>query len=337
MKTTIKDIAKLAGVSTSTVSRAMNSSGRVNAETQERIQALSKRLHYRPSSVARGLVLQHTKNILLLFPNIANAYFAEITKIISSECRQKGYTILLGDTNEDPEVEKEYLDIITEGTVDGAIIASLPGEHNLSQYLNMVQAGFPTVLLDSTMPNLKMSHVIVDNVAGAEMVVDYLASKGHSKIGFVSDTREALAFHERLEGYRRGHAKRGLALHEDYLQAPHAPLERGGVVGTDALLALEDPPTAVFALNDMVAIGCIASVLRHGLRVPEDVAVVGYDDIDLSAFIEIPLTTVAQPKQGIAQKSVDLVVEYMEKYRHKEEFAPEQHVLKPALVVRESA
>jgi len=337
METTIKDIAKFAGVSTSTVSRALNNSGRVDEGTRKRILELSERLNYRPSALARGLVMRQTKTVLLLLPNIANAYFAEITKVISRDCRQAGFKILLGDTNEDPEIEADYLNTIRERIVDGAIVASLPGEHNLDQFLSLAQSGFPTVLLDSAMPLLNLSHVVVDNKHGGEIVVDYLYSKGHRKIAFVADNPEVRAFHERLEGFRNGHSKNGIEVRQEYVKVEDEPLERGGMAATDELLALPDPPTAIFAFSDMVAIGCIASVLRHGKRVPEDVAVVGYDDIDISSFIDIPLTTVAQPKEEIARKAVELVVESINNRMQDKEPEVEQHVLKPELVVRLSA
>ena len=338
MKTTIKDIAKLAGVSTSTVSRAFNDTGRIDQETRERIISLAKRFAYRPSAFARGLVLKKTKTILLLAPNIANQYFAEITRAISRQCRKRGYKLLLGDTDEDTAVEAEYLDVISEGMVDGVIVASLPGKRNIEHFFRLSHLGFPMVFIDSSMAFPELSYVIVDNKLGAEMVIDYLSSKGHRKIGFVAHmTEKDDAIYERYEGFFSGHAKNGIEVHREYIETLEHPMERDGLIGADHLLTLPDPPTALFAFNDMVAIGCIVAARRHGFRVPEDVAVVGFDDIELSSEIEVPLTTIALPKEEIARNAVDIVLRSIERRMQEQELDVRQMVLKPKLVIRSSA
>lgn len=337
MKTTIKDISKLAGVSISTVSRALNNTGRINPDTRFRILALSKRLGYRPSAVARSLVLRRTKAVMLLTPDITNSYFAEITKVISENCREKGYNILLGNTNENPNVEAEYLDILKEGVVDGAIVAPLSSTRNMDRFMDLVRANFPIVLFDTALDRLKMSQVIVDNKGGAETAVDYLYSKGHRNIAFIAGDIQVQTTNQRYLGFLSEHKKKGLEVRDEYILLNQQPLEVGGIKGMNRLLSLPDPPTAIFAANDLVAIGCITSTLQHGRRVPQDVAVVGYDNIDIGAFINIPLTTVAQPKKEIGQKTVGLIVDLINNRRKKGDTEIHEYVLKPELVVRASA
>lgn len=338
MNTTIRDVAKLAGVSVSTVSRAFNQNGRIDDATRERIMALANHLGYRPSAFARGLVLKKTKTILLLAPNIANLYFAEITRAISRQCRDKGFRLLLGDTDEDPAVEAEYLDIIKEGMVDGAIIASLPGKQNIEHFFSLSRKDFPMVFIDSSMALPEFSHVIVDNKLGSEMVIDYFASKGHRRIGFVTHmTEKDDAIYERYEGFFSGHAKNGMEVCREYIETLEHAMERDGAIGADHLLELSEPPTALFAFNDMVAMGCIASAHRHGLRVPEDVAVVGYDDIEMSSYLDLPLTTVALPKEEIARKAVEILLEGIEQRLEEKKIDIRHVVLKPKLIVRSSA
>jgi len=337
-KTTIKDVATMAGVSTSTVSRALNDTGRIDASTKTRIRELSDRLGYRPSAFARGLVMRKTKTILLIASDISNAYFAEITKCISKECRANGYKLLLGDTDENPDIENEYLDIIREGMVDAAIVACHPSDDNVGQYLDLARGNFPLVFVDSAMIFPNVSRVIVDNAAGAEMILDYLVSKGHTNIGFVAHgSNEDHATYERQEGFAQGLIKHGLEVRPDNIVILEHAMEHDALVGTGKLLEREDPPTAIFAFNDMVAIGCIASIKRHGLKVPEDVAVVGYDDVELGTLIDVPLTTVSIPKLEIAKRAVGVVLELIAQNSQEKNLVPEHILLKPTLVIRDSA
>jgi len=336
---TIKDVAQMAGVSVSTVSRALNDTGRIDQTTKDRIIELSERLGYRPSAFARGLVLKRSKTILFLAPNIANVYFAEVTRSISSECRRLGYNLLLGDTDEDPNVAGEYLDVIRSGTVDGAIVALHPEEKNVPRFLDLANSGFPIVFTDPSMAVKNVDYVIVDNKCGAEMIIDYLVSKGHSRIGFIAHkTDDAGAMYERFQGYHSGHSKNGLKVCEDYVEMLAHPMEQDGIAATENLLSLRDRPTAIFAFNDMVAMGCIVAIRRQGLHVPEDVAVVGYDDIEIGSFLEVALTTVSLPKEEISCHAVKCVVEKIQRRQEgKTEEPPHHVVLRPKLVVRESA
>jgi LacI family transcriptional regulator len=336
---TIKDIAQMAGVSVSTVSRALNDTGRIDQSTKDRIIELSDRLSYRPSAFARGLVLKRTKAILFLAPNIANVYFAEVTQSISSECRRRGYNLLLGDTNEDPNVAEEYLDVIRSGTVDGAIVALHPAEKNVPRFLDLANAGFPIVFTDPSMAVKNVDYVIVDNKTGAEKIIDYLVSKGHSRIGFIAHkTDDAGAMYERFQGYHSGHAQNGLKVNEAYIEMLAHPMEQDGIAATEKLLSLPERPTAIFAFNDMVAMGCMVAIRRKGLHVPEDVAVVGYDDIEIGSFLDVALTTVSLPKEEISCHAVKCVVDRIEQRREgKSGEPPHRVVLTPKLVIRESA
>lgn len=333
MKATIKEIASLADVSPGTVSRALNDRGRVNAKTRERIMAIARKLDYSPNAFARGLVLKRTETIMLLVPDISNPYFAEITKIISNFSRRKGYNIFLCDTNEDPEIENAYLKMIKRGVVDGALITTFNSE-GLDIYFDLAKSKFPLIFIDSYIKSLRMNHIIVDNLTGGEMVIDYLYEKGHRQIAYIASDIRMQPVYQRYQGFLKGHKKYGLPVDERYVILNQPSLEKGGTEGVKRLLNLDNPPTAIFAANDLIAIGCISSILHHNLRVPEDIAVVGYDDIDISAYLEIPLTTVAQPKEEMGRKAVDLIVDLIEKTNNEPVI---ERVLKPSLVVRDSA
>jgi len=328
----------MAGVSTSTVSRALNDTGRIDASTKTRIRELSARLGYRPSAFARGLVMRQTKTILLIAPDISNAYFAEITKAISRECRSHGYKLLLGDTDENPDIEAEYLDVIQEGMVDAAIVACHPDDANMGRFLELAGEDFPLVFVDSAMIFPNVSRVIVDNAKGAEIVLDYLVAKGHTNIGFVAHgPNEDHARYERQEGFAKGLLKHGLEVRPGNIVLLSHAQEQDGLIGAEKLLGQPEPPTAIFAFNDMIAIGCIAAIKRRGLRVPEDVAVVGYDDVEIGTLIDVPLTTVSIPKLDIAKQAVDVMLRLVQQRRDEKELTPEHVLLEPKLVIRDSA
>lgn len=338
MKTTIKDIARLAGVSVSTVSRALNDTGPVDEETRERILALSTRLDYRPSALAQGLVTQRTKTIMLLVPDVANYFFAEIVQEMSSMCREHEYRVLLGNTVNRPDVEREYLNMMKDRAVDGAILIPMSCAENLDVFMHLARANFPMVLVDRTLERLKMSYVLVDNVRGADMVVDYLYGKGHRKMAFIGgDINEVKATGGRFRGFMKGLESRNCPVRTDYVFLNRPSPDRGAVDAVDQMLRLPDPPSAVFADNDLTAIACIAALRRKGCRVPDDVAVVGFDNINISAFVDVPLTTVSQPKRKIAELAVELVLEHIDFTHEGKEYPIRECMLMPELVVRESA
>jgi len=338
MNVTIKDIAAMAGVSVSTVSRALNDKGGMKPETRDRILDIATRLGYRPSAFARGLVLQRTKTVMVLVPDLTNYYFAEVTQEICTACRQRGYKVLLCSTGNQPELEKDYLEFIREGAVDGAIVIPQLDEHNFADYLDLVRAHFPVVLIDRAFDRLKMNSVLVDNEAGGEMVADYLYAKGHTKLAFIGgDVEHVHASRDRYTGFIRGLRKNGLPVIDDYILLDRPSPDPGGVEGTRRLMNMADPPTAVFADNDLTAIACCSTILRGGRHVPDDMAVVGFDNLNISPIFDVPLTTVAQPKRGIAETAVDMTIELIRNRGQNDGKEVNEVLLKPELVVRASA
>jgi DNA-binding LacI/PurR family transcriptional regulator len=332
----MKDLAELAGVSVSTVSRALSGKGNLDDSTRKRLQKLANQLHYRPSAQARNLALQRTDTILFLAPNIATYYYAELARTLSEACREQGYRMVLGHTGDNPEVEVEYLNMALEGAVDGAIVRPLSESLERDCLMSLARNNFPLVLLETPFEQLRLSQVSVDNRLGAEMAATYLFEKGHRNIAFMGDVILSPPRQQRLQGYLDAHQKKGQPVREDYVN-----LNIGGgkdvEAGISALLALKDPPTAIVAFNDIIALGCIASVLRHGCRVPADMAVIGFDDIDISSHIGVALTTVRQPQKEVAHATVKQLIELIELHREKKELPIHEVIFKPELVIRESA
>ncbi len=331
----IYQIAKEAEVSIGTVSRVINGKDRVAPKTRARILAVAEKYGYRPSAAARGLATKRTHTIMLLVSDIANVYFAEMAKEISRHSRRHNYRVVLGDSDETVEQESEYLAALGDAHVDGAIVAPLTTSANISHYLDLAKRRFPLVLLDTEIEGAQASCVRVDNFRGAEMAVEYLAGKGHTRIAFVCGNVNFQTNRLRYDGFRSGLEKNGCSLQNEYLILNQEFLAQEGFCGVQQLLALPNRPTAIFATTDLMAMACIRTIRRAGLRVPDDIAVVGFDDLAISPYLDIPLTTIHQPKGEVAARAVELLLEKIEKGR---EAPTVQHILiEPKLVVRDSA
>lgn len=310
---TIYEIAEMAGVSIGTVSRVINGRDRVAPETRQRVLAIAEKHHFRPNAAARGLATSRTQTILFLVSDVGNLYFSEMAKKLGLRAGNHGYRIVLGDSDETIAKEGEYLRALADGHVDGAIIAPLTTPANVPLYRALIERGFPLVLLDTALEGIELPSVAVDNVLGARMAVDYLAAKGHTRIAFVSGNIEFQTNRLRFQGYREALESRDLATHPDYMVLNQDFLVQERFCGVERLLALPTPPTAIFATSDLTALACVVKIRALGRRVPEDIAVVGFDDIVISGLMEVPLTTVRQPKDEIAQRAIEALLSQLER------------------------
>jgi len=324
---TIQDVAVAAGVSLATVSRALADSPRVKPETRRRIQALAKEMGYTPSAIARGLATKRTWTLGVAVRDIADAYIAELVRCIDRQALQRGYTLLLSHSGDDPKREPAAINILRQQRVDGIIVADPSVDDALLTAVG--EDGTPAIVIDR--PQSPYS-VGTDNLAAAQMAVEHLLDLGHTRIAYIGDTRNWQESEERWAGYERGLAQRGLS--------PSPPLTSGRGGGWTAmgracgeyLLQLPEPPTAVFCYNDLTAIGAIGALYAAGLRVPEDMSVVGYDDISLARHFEPPLTTIAQDKERLAELAVEMLLELI----NGQEPARKRLLLPGQLVVRAS-
>jgi DNA-binding LacI/PurR family transcriptional regulator len=330
----IYQIADLAGVSIGTVSRVMNGKDRVHPKTRAKILAIARELDYRPTAAARGLATRRMYTLMLLVTDISNIYFAEIAKLVSRHAESRGYRIILSDSDESAEREATFLETLTDRHVDGAIIAPISTTANVPRFRRALEAGCPIVLLDTTVEGLAVSSVFVDNEVGASMAVRHLYDAGHRRIAFVCGNIGFQTNRRRYEGFRAELARLGLPAREEYFVMNQDFLLAEGLCGVERLIALNERPTAIFATSDLTAMACVHKLRREGLSVPADMAVVGFDDLMLAPIMEVPLTTVAQPKAEIARRAVDLLLDQVEGRRRLD--VPETVVLEPTLIVRES-
>jgi LacI family repressor for deo operon, udp, cdd, tsx, nupC, and nupG len=288
----IKDIARLAQVSHSTVSRALQNSSLVNTKTAEKIRQIAQESGYRASAVARGLVTKRTRTIGLVVTTIADPFASEVVSAIEQAANDHGYSVFLADSNADPNREKQVVQSFAEQRVDGIVVTS---SRVGALYLPLLsEMRVPIVLVNNQHPGAFVHSVMIGNVEGSLQAANHLIGLGHRRIAYLGDQFGYQSDTERFAGYRQALDEAGLPfLPELVVHGDGKPEAAMGAM--EKLLALPDPPTAVCCYNDMSALGAMRSIHLHGRRVPEDISVVGFDDLFLASYTQPPLTTVRQP------------------------------------------
>jgi DNA-binding LacI/PurR family transcriptional regulator len=326
---TIYDVARLAGVSTATVSRALNGTGQIAASTRAAIEAAVEQLGYRPNTIARSLVTKSTQTIALLLPDITNPFYAALVSGIQQTALAHGRTMLLCTTESDAEREEHYLRVLRAKQVDGALVDGLvlPSD----RIARFVEDGFPIVCLDRDIDSRSIPLVQVDNRLGGRIATQHLVDLGHRRIAHVTGAGELGISDERLAGYRDALADAGLPVDFQLVEEGRFT-DEGGHDAARRLLDREPELTAIFAANDLSALGVLNAVAETGRRVPEDVSVVGFDDLHLSAYTAPPLTTIRQPAAEIARLATEILIALT----RGEEAEEMRHLLEPELVVRAS-
>ncbi len=326
---TIYDVARLAGVSTATVSRSLNGTGQIAEATQRSIAEAIRQLGYRPNTLARSLVTKSTQTIALLLPDITNPFYASLMSGIQERTLEQGYTMLLCATGGDPEREELYLNLLRSKQVDGALVDGLllPAD----RIARFIGDGFPIVCLDRDLDSSEVPRVQVDNKLGARMAAEHLLGLGHTRIAHVAGAKELTISRERTDGYREALVAAGIEPDRELVREARFT-EEGGYEAAQALLRLDRPPTAIFAANDLSAIGVLKAVAESGKRVPADVSVIGFDDLRLAAYTIPALTTIRQPAREIGERATDLLLELC---NHRQ-VGHLRHLLAPELIVRGS-
>ncbi len=329
---TIKDIARLAEVTPATVSMALNDSGRISAKTRERIREIAQQLDYRPNPLARGLVARKTHLVGVILIEVADSFFKDILRGLEDALQPEGYGILLNVTNGDPEREARFLRFQTDKRVDALIMEPTMRLDNRAALEKLVVAGLPILTILHTTWGWGNSSVSVNNELGAREATDYLAQRCR-RVAHLSGPKESVEAEARMSGYRKALRKVGQAL-DPRMEPPNESgryTHEEGYAQMRRLLLGDIPrPDGVFAASDSLALGAIRAIHDAGLRVPEDVEVVGFDDIEIASLCRPPLTTIAQPKYRLGKKAGEILLRVLDKKTAVRE------ILKPHLVVRES-
>ena len=332
-RSTIADVAAAAGVHPSTVSRVLSDGGSTSiaAATARRVRLAAERLGYRPSALARSLRLRRTLTLGMLVPDITNPFFSPIIKGAEDAARERGYNLILCNTEDLPEREASYLAVLRERQVDGLLIAS--SRMADATITGLRRDRFPFVLLNRSARGAEDLAVLVDNKAAAEAVVAYLAALGHRRVAHIAGPRTTTTGAERWAGFIAAARAHGLATDRNLLIEAEAFSDAAGYRSARELFARGNVPTAIFAANDLIAIGALVAVREAGLRVPRDVSIVGFNDIPLAGLLEPALTTVRVPQLEMGRRAAELLVGRLEGRQR----GPCRVILPTTLVIRASS
>jgi DNA-binding LacI/PurR family transcriptional regulator len=304
----IKDIARLARVSHPTVSRALQNSPLVNAKTAEKIRKIATESGYRASAVARGLVTRRTRTIGLVVTSVADPFTSQVVSAIEQAANDHGYCVFLADSNADPDRERKIVQSFAEQRVDGIIVTS---SRVGALYLPLLEEMMvPIVLVNDQHPGAFVHSVMICNQEGTRAVTEHLAGLGHRRIAFIGDQFGYQSDTERLAGYREALDAARIPFRPELVVRGDGKPE-AAMHTMDELLARSNPPTAVCCYNDMTALGAMRSIRMHGLRVPEDISVAGFDDLFVASYTEPPLTTVRQPMRRMGQLAMENLIKLM--------------------------
>jgi LacI family transcriptional regulator len=329
-RVTIKDIAREAGVSPQTVSRAINNKGEIRLQTQERILRIAERLGYRPNSIARSLATRRTQNVGLVVSDVSNPFFAGVARGIQDAAHLARYNTFLCNTDENPERERSAIQSLEAQRVDGLILCS--SRLSDRELIRLADRYQPLVLVNRRIDHPQTGCVLVDDARGAHEAVDYLLQIGHRQVGLLAGPETSHSGRERKRGCYEALQAHGVTLDPTWeIYCP--PQVEGGQAAALQLLQRAPELTALFAYNDLVAIGALRACAQLSLEVPRDCSVMGCDDIPLAALVSPALTTVHIPQYDLGQQAMGLLLEMM----GDDDGHPEPIVLSPHLVLRDSA
>ena len=309
MAATMKDLARETGLGLATISKYFNG-GTVKEQNRLLIEAAVKKLRYVPNEMARSLKTSHSRVIGVVIPELSNAFITSIISALEDILRKKDYAIVVCDCRSDPKREKEAVEFLLHRRVDGLInMATDPTGHHLKAALN---AGIPILLVDRLIDSLrgKVSAVVIDNAHAAGQAVKKLTDLGHRKIGLVLGSPHLYTTNCRLTGYLNALREAGIAPHEEYIRYGDYTMD-GGYQEVQHLLALKDRPTALFVTNFEMTLGAMLAIHRSGIRVPEELSVIGFDKLELFGAIFPDLTLVRQPQLSIGRESANLMLDML--------------------------
>lgn len=327
---TIKDVAKQAGVSTSTVSHVLNKTRFVSEDISARVMAAVEALNYAPSALARSLKVNHTRTFGMLVTTSTNPFYGEVVKGVERRCYQHGYNLILCNTEGDIERMHANLDTLLQKRVDGLLLMCSEVEEKSFDLFGRHQP-VPTVVMDWGPTDFPSDKIQDNSHHGGYLATKHLIEQGHTQIGCLTGPLDKLTAQQRLSGFTQAMEEAGLTINPDWIIAGSFECE-GGEAAFNELYQRGPLPTALFVCNDMMAMGVINTAYKKGVRVPDDLSIVGYDDIKLAKYITPSLTTIHQPKHRLGQQAVDTLLDKIQNKRTTNQVIQ----LEPTLMVRDS-
>jgi LacI family transcriptional regulator len=305
MVATVADVAEKAGVSVSTAARVLSGRGYASDETRRVVLEAAKGLGYVPNQIARSLRTRQTRMIGLLIGDVENSFYSVIAKNVESVAKDAGYHVVLCNSDDDPTVEREYLKLLDGMRVDALVVT--PTAENVRYLARLIESGIVIVQVDRRVEGLAADAILVDNDAGAVSAVSYLIEAGHTSIGILTGELDVFTAQQRLVGYERALREHRVPIRKELIKTGSFHREHAIENATD-LIRAEPAPTAIFAANNILAEGVLIALDQQGLRVPRDVSVVAFDDVEWMSMVEPPLSTVRQPVADMARSAAELLL-----------------------------
>ena len=325
---TMKDIARLAQVSTSTVSHVINGSRFVSDEIRDKVMRIVVELNYTPSYIARSLKVKATKTIGLLVTATNNPFFSEVMAGVEQYCQKNQYNLIIATTGGDAKRLQQNLQTLIHKQVDGVLL--MCGDSRFQADMELT-VPLPLVVMDWWFTELNADKILENSERGGYLATKSMVDAGHQKIGIITGNLRKSVAKNRLQGYKKALSEANIVLNPDWIVESHFDFE-GGIVGAQKLLALSDRPTAIFCCSDTIAIGAYQAIQNQGLRIPQDISIMGYDDIELARYLFPSLSTISQPKAELGKLAVETLLQRIqepnENYR--------TLVLEPTCILRES-
>jgi DNA-binding LacI/PurR family transcriptional regulator len=332
----MRDVAKKAGVSVATVSAVINSQTTkipISEKTRAKVSEAVKKMNYYVNDQARSLRNGKSNAIGVVVSDITQPFSAEMVRVVEQEVNNRDYHFLLSDIQNNRETEKFYLGLFMQKKVDGILFVGATNELEDEGILMLVEHGIPIVLTEREVEQHNVPCILVDNIKGGYLAVEHLIKQGHKSIGHITGPRGNIITYQRKEGYHRAMNKYGLSCPDEFIVDGGFSLE-SGYRAMEELLGRANVPRAVFTFNDMLALGAVRAIRDRKLRVPQDVAVVGFDDIPMAAYSEPPLSTVRQPILKMGKEGTNLLLDILDGEYPKDYY--KKVVLEPELIVRRS-
>lgn len=329
---TIDDVAKLAGVSIATVSRVANNNGNVTTKTGRRVLEAMKELNYHPNKFARGLAGRHADGIGVVIQNFADPFFGMVLRGIESVTKKHNLQITVASANRSSQDELKAIEFLRKQHYNVVILTT--SVLSDSELLELSKQGSEFIHIGRYLPDFAEWCVYLDDIHGGELATNYLIAQGHTRIAHIGFPNSHQHQNARLIGYRRALEKAGLPYSEEWVIEPQDFDQTSALHTTENFLKRNEPFTAMFASTDVMALGAYKALQRAGLKIPEDISLIGYDDIDLASFLSPPLTTIKQPIQEMSTAAARLAIRYLKGQTGSTEEV--MHQFTPSLVVRES-
>jgi LacI family transcriptional regulator len=306
MAVTIKDVAKLAGVSTATVSRVINNDSRISEETRERVLECLKKLDYKVNSIARSLKTNRSYTVGFICPELPNTFFMTVAKGVEDELKKHGYSLIICNSNESIEEEKKRIDLLCEKCVDGVII--IPATNEGDHYNLLKNSNIPVVLTDRLVENFVSDAVLVDNINGTYAAIEYLISQGHRRIGYIGGDVRYTPAKERDDGYRRALQDYCIPIEEQIMKYGDFHVQ-SGYEKMKELMEGQDPPTHIFITNYFMHVGATKYLIEHKNSIEIDISIASFDDMELASILGYGGILISQPMMEIGSRAAQILLD----------------------------